>query len=66
MNPFDYWITAHPDLKNELDLKYRDEISRWKGSNESQKMLDTVYRCGTAQEKTLALTVLYATNRIFS
>lgn len=65
MNPFDYWLAVHPELKQTLDDLYAADSAALPAlSNRVVGALDKVYKEGTTLESMLAITALRTMRRI--
>lgn len=66
MNPFDFWLAEHPNLKSYLDGVYRGEIGLLAASTPAlQDKVRFVFEHGSALETTLALTVLHSIRKVY-
>ncbi len=60
MNPFDYWLTENPDLKNTIERYYQQNIELIQINNELLKEVKGLFENGNTGEKLQVITLLAA------
>ena len=65
MNPFDYWYTSKPEIKDVMDTYYQEHINCPVLPAAVRRDMEYLYANGSAYDKTLVLTAQSALELYF-